>query len=126
MALIDTGFSKRKTKRVDCTKVDALVVLDKPLEYDFLIGIDKIRELGGVVIKPTGDVQLGWKQELCAAIIIKEQDFCAVFDHEKTAWTAKWKWTRNKESDQLHNTIMEYTVFDKSRVAYETQLEMDS
>ena len=26
------------------------------------------------------------KHELCAAIMIKDQDFCAVFDHEKKTW----------------------------------------
>ena len=40
----------------DCAKVAAQVVRDKPLGYDLLIGIDGIRELGGIVIRPTGEV----------------------------------------------------------------------
>ena len=60
----------------DCAKVGELVVRDKPLGYDLLIGIVAIRELGSVVIRPTGEVQLGRKRKLCAAIMIEEQDFC--------------------------------------------------
>ena len=101
--------------------MDALVVCDKPLGYDLLIGIDALRELGDVVIRPTGKVLLGRKRELCAAIMIEKQDFWAVLDHEKEAWTAKWKRTGNKAPDQLHNTVAEYTVSDKSRAAYEKE-----
>ena len=43
----------------DCSKVDALVVHDKPLGHDLLIGIDTMHELGGIVIRPTREVQLG-------------------------------------------------------------------
>ena len=67
------------TEGGDCAKVDALVVCDKPLEYDLLIGIDAIHELDGIVIRPTGEVQLKRKHELCAAIMIEEQNFWVVF-----------------------------------------------
>ena len=52
---------------------------------------------------------------------LKNMTFVLFFDHEKKAWTAKWK--GNKAPDQLHNTIAEYTVSDKSRAAYEAELE---
>ena len=77
------------TEQGDCAKVDALAAHDKPLGHDLLIGIDALHELDGVVIRPTGEVQLGRKCELCAAIMIEEQEFCPVFDHEKKTWTAK-------------------------------------
>ena len=89
-------------------KVDALVERDKPLGYDLLIGFDAIRELGGVVIRPTGETQLGRKRDLCVAIMIEKQDYCAVFDPEKRACNAKWKWTGNKALDHVHNIIVEY------------------
>ena len=69
----------------DCAKVNTLVVCDKPLGYDLLIGIDAIYELGDIVIKPTREVQLSKKHKLCAGIMIEKQDFCAVFDHGKKA-----------------------------------------
>ena len=46
------------TKGSDCDKVDALVVHDKPLGYNLLIGIGTIHEIGSIVIRPTGEVQL--------------------------------------------------------------------
>ena len=43
------------------------------------------------MIRPTREVQLKRKRKLCAAITIEEQEFCAVFNHEKKALTVKWK-----------------------------------
>ena len=109
------------TKGGDCAKMDALVVHDKPLGYDLLTGINAICEVGDFVIRPTGEVQFSRKCEFCAVIMIEEQDFCAVFDHKEKVWTGKW--TGNKAPDQLHNTVAEYTVSDKSRAAYKKELE---
>ena len=108
------------TEGSDCAKVDTLVMRDKPLGYDLLIGIDPIYELGGIVIRPTGEVQLRRKHELCAGIMIGEQYFCTAFDHKKKAWTARWKWTGHKGPDQLLNTTAVYAVFNKSRAELET------
>ena len=41
------------TEGGDCAKVVALVVCDKPLGYDLVIGIDTLCGLGSIVIKPT-------------------------------------------------------------------------
>ena len=110
-------------ERSDSTKMDLLMVCDKPLGYDLLVGINATCELGLIVIRPTGEVQLRRKRELCTAIMIEGQYFCAVFDHKKKVWTVKWKWIRNKVPDQLHNTVEEYMVSNKSRAAYATELE---
>ena len=111
------------TESGNYAKVDALVVRNKPLGYDLLIGIDDICALGGVEILPTGEVRFWRKRESCASITIEEQDFCAAFDQEKKAWTARWKWTKNEAPVQLHNTISEYTVSDERRAAYKIELQ---
>ena len=68
-------------------------------------------------------MQLRQKRESCAAIMIEEQDLSAVFVREKKDRSVKRKWTGNKAPDQLHNTVEEYTVSNKSRAEYETELE---
>lgn len=53
-------------------KIIMLVVQEKPLGNDLLLGINAIHALVGTVITPAGDVQFGRKEESCAAIYIDE------------------------------------------------------
>ena len=46
---------------------------------------------------------------------------CAIFDHEKNCLDSEVE--VDKASDQVNNTVVEYTVSDKSRAAYKTELE---
>ena len=63
-------------------KIDMLVVRGKPLGFDLLLGINAINALGGIVVEPTGSVQLGDRRTTrCAAISINQPDFTANFDH---------------------------------------------
>ena len=69
-------------------KISVLVVHGKPQGFDRLLGIDAIKALGGMVVGPTGSVQLGNKEIVkCAAISINEPDFTATFNHRSWAWT---------------------------------------
>ena len=64
-------------------KISMLVVCGKPLGFDLLLGIDTIKALGGMVVGPTGSVQLGNKKIVkCAAISINKLDFTATFNHQ--------------------------------------------
>lgn len=56
------------TEQGNHAEVGILVMQEKALGYDLLIGIDAIQALGGAVITPPGDVQLNRKRESCAAI----------------------------------------------------------
>ena len=93
------------SKEGNYADVNILVVHEKPLEYDSLIGIDTVWALGSTEIMPSREVKVGRKHELGAAITIEEPDFCTSFDHKKQSWTMRWKWTRNEAPDQLHNTL---------------------
>ena len=75
----------------DTAEVDVLVMQEKPLGYDLLLGIDAIRAFGSVMITVAGGVTLGREKEVCAAISFEEKDFYATFDNKEGAWTAKWK-----------------------------------
>ena len=50
------------TDEGDSAMIDVLVVRGKPLGFDLLLGIDVIKALGGVVVGPTGSVQLGYRR----------------------------------------------------------------
>ena len=47
------------TEEGSSAKISVLVVRDKPLGFDLQLGIDAIKVLGGMVVGPTGSVQLG-------------------------------------------------------------------
>ena len=76
------------TKEDISAKISALVVRSKPLGFDLLLGIDAIKAQGGMVVGPTGSVQLGNKEIVkCAAISINEPDFTATFNYQSRTWT---------------------------------------
>ena len=76
------------TEEGSSTKISMLLVRGKPLGFDLLLGIDAIKALGGMVVGPTGSVQLGNKEIVkCAAISINEPNFTVIFNHRSQAWT---------------------------------------
>lgn len=78
-----TGVVTIHIEHSNPAEVGVLVVQEKPLGYNLLIGIDSIQSLDDTVLKPAGDMHLDGKKESCAAIRIDEYDFCATFDHKE-------------------------------------------
>ena len=70
------------TEEGSSAKISVLVVRGKSFGFDLLLGIDGIKKkLGGMVVGPTGSVQLGNKEIVkCVAIFINEPDFTAAFN----------------------------------------------
>ena len=100
-----------------------LVVHGKPLGFDLLLGFNAIKALGGIVVGPTGSVQLRDKRTTrCAAISINEPDFTATFDHHSRMWTASWKWSEDHAPERLHNEVSEYPVAAEIRNEYTQEL----
>ena len=65
------GMVTVSTEEGSSAKISELVVRGKPLGFDLLLGIDTIKALGGMVVGPTGSVQVGNKEIVkCAAISI--------------------------------------------------------
>ena len=96
-------------------KIDALVVEQKPLDFDMLLGYDAIQLLGGALITLGGDVQFQEGASVCAAVEIDQPDFSVKFNAEEKYWTASWKWTDDKEPPELKNNIAEYHVQKRVR-----------
>ena len=106
-------------------RIDVLVVHGKPLGFDLLLGVDAIKALGGVVVGPTGSVQLGDRRTTrCAAISINEPDFTTTFNHHSQTWTASWKWFEDHAPERLHNEVSEYPVAAEIRNEYMQELHI--
>ena len=76
------GMVTVSTEEGSSAKISVLVVGGKPLGFDLPLGINAIKALGGMVVGPTGSVQLGNKGIVkCAAISINEPNFTATFNH---------------------------------------------
>ena len=104
-------------------KISLLVVRGKPLGFDLLLGINDIKALGGMVVGPTGSVQLGNKEIVkCVAISINELDFTATFNHWSQAWTVAWKWSEWRTPKALDNRVAEYPVAAEIWRDYEWEL----
>ena len=116
------GSVKIRTDAGNSAKIDALVVREKPLEFDLLLGFDAIKALGGVLITRTGTVQFQGEPPVCAALSIDQPDFSVAFDRQQKEWTASWKWTDDKAPAKLRNRISEYPVPSEIRAAYEQEL----
>ena len=104
-------------------KISMLVVHGKPLGFDLLMGIDAIKALGGMVVGPTGSVQLSNKEIVKgAAISINEPDFTATFSHRSQAWTVAMKWSAERAPKALDNMVADYPVAAEIREDYEWEL----
>ena len=68
-ACCGVGVVPISTEEGNSAKIDVLVVRGKPLGFDLLLGIDAIKALGGIVVGPTGSVQLGDRRTTRYAVI---------------------------------------------------------
>ena len=111
------------TEEGSSAKISVLVVRGKPLGFDLLLGIDAIKALGGMVVRPIGSVQLDNKGIVkCAAISINEPNFTATFNHRSWAWTVAWKWSEGRIPEALDNRVAEYPVAAEIQEDYEREL----
>ncbi|KHJ47368.1 hypothetical protein D918_02228 [Trichuris suis] len=109
--------------------VETIVVSEKPMGFDFIIGMTGIVALGGVEIngqrlprfRSEGQAACG---EAEAGYYIDEKDFTVVYDPKSHTWTAAWKWAGNKAPEVLWNTKEEYSPTAEARTEYERELDL--
>ena len=91
--------------------------------YDLLLGLNAIRQLGGMIMSATGEVKFPQRERLmCAAITLDEPDFHAEYDETKRVWTASWKWSGDQPPVSLKNTLSEYPAPKRLQGEYEREL----
>ena len=104
--------------------VRALVVDEALFGYDLLLGLNVIRQLGGMTMSATGEVKFPQRERLmCAAITLDEPDFHAEYDKAKRVWTASWKWSGDQPPVYLKNRLSEYPAPKRLQGEYEQVLQ---
>ena len=101
------------------------LVLDRDLlGYDLLLGLNVIRQLGGMVMSDTGEVRFPQHERLmCAAITLDEPDLHAEYDEAECIWTTSWKWSGKQPPVSLKNRLSEYPTPKQLQGEYEQELQ---
>ena len=95
--------------QVPAVDFEALVIDKQLLGFNLLLGINVIKELGGVYLTESGKAHFGCLNR-CVAISINEPDFGVTYDHSSKEWTASWKWANSHSPSELSNSVQEYAV----------------
>ena len=115
------GTVKIYTDIENSADIEALIVHERPLDFDLLLCYNAIKALGGVLITQSRTVKFCEEAPVCAALKIDRPDFSVEFDWRKV-WTASWKWLGESEPTKLQNSVAEYHVPSQTRPAYEKEL----
>ena len=114
------GTVKVHTDTRNSADVEVLVVHERPLDFDLLLGY-AIKTLDGVLITRMGMVKFCEEAPLCAVLKIYQPDFSVEFDQHQV-WTTSWKWSGDREPAKLQNSIAEYHVPSQIRPVYKKEL----
>ena len=117
------GYCKIKVEpdQVLAINIEALVVGKQLLGFDLLLGIDVIKELGGVYLTESSKVRFEGLNR-CAAISINELVFSVTYDHSNKKLTASWEWVNGHSPSKLNNSVQEYVVPCHTKYAYENEI----
>ena len=90
-------------------------------DYDLILGMDIITQLGGLIIDKNGNVNFNSNNSACAvSCVVDDVDFDVQFVDRK--WTVKWKWKLDS-APQLSNHIAQYKVKDSAAPQYEKEVK---
>lgn len=103
--------------------VEALIVDQRPLGVDMVLGMSGISALGGVIVQSSDDAQFCAAAAVQTALTVDAPDFSAQFDPGTCKWTVAWKWVDGRAPDCLNNTISEYKVPRDARPDYDAELD---
>ena len=102
--------------------LDVLVVDQRPLGADMVLGISGISALGGVTVRSPDEARF------CAVasrapLAVDAPDFSVQFDSVTRRWTVEWKWQGGRVPDCLRNVVAEYAVPRDVREEYDAELD---
>ena len=104
--------------------VDVLVVNEKPLGVEMVIGVSGISALGGVLIGSQREVRFcGAVSRLCGQPTVEAPDFEARFDPVARAWTVAWKWRDGAAPECLSNGVEAYAVPERAKREFDDELQ---
>lgn len=98
--------------------VEVLVVSTRPLNFNFILGMNGVRAFRGVTVRTPSDVQFGVDECISSApadnvatdYVIDEKDFTVTYDVAAKEWILSWKWCDGQEPACLLNTTSEYQI----------------
>ena len=122
-----TGTVTVSTATGQSAELDVLVMEDRPMGVDAVIGVPGISALGGVMVGSPSDVRF------CGAVCrpvptVDTPDFTVKFDPLERSWTVAWKWRNGAEPVCLSNWVPEYAVSAEARrtTMYDDELKIEN
>ena len=126
---VGTGQVKIKLLSGPSVSVSALVMRNRPLGFDFVMGMSGISVLGDVTVRSLDDVKFGVEESEVVSVAgsalstnVEERDFTVTYDNKTNKWTMLWKWNSGVGPQHLQNTVPEYRVPRDVRQEYESEL----
>ena len=114
---------------VDCegkrVMVAVLVVPDRPLGMDVVLGMSGITALGGVSLRTPTDVsfRVAAGVSRVQGVTVNAADFTAEFSPESGGWTVAWKWAAGDGPECLSNHVAQYSVPPAARQEFDAEIE---
>ena len=110
-------------------EVNVLVLDEKPMGIEMVLGVPSISALGGVMVESPTAVRFCGKADFTPAegsskeeLVVDAPDFSVRFDAEERAWTMSWKWEDGAEPVCLPNCVPEYAMSAEARMEFEAEL----
>ncbi|XP_043226962.1 uncharacterized protein LOC122384052 [Amphibalanus amphitrite] len=102
--------------------LETLVVEERPLGVDMVLGVSGISALGGVTVLSPSVVRF------CGAVCrappdIETPDFRVQFNAAARKWSVAWKWSDGIGPQCLTNAVPQYAVPPAARHEFETELD---
>ena len=104
--------------------LEVLVVEERPLGVDVVLGVAGISALGGVTVLSPAEVRF------CGAVChapppldIETRDFRVQFDAAERKWSVAWKWSDGVGPQCLTNAVPQYAVPPAARHEFEAELD---
>ena len=124
------GRVQLSTHTGQSVEVDVLVLDEKPMGIEMVLGMPSISALGGVVIGSPSDVKFCGEVNSTpiegsseGGLEVDAPDFSVRFDAAERAWTMSWKWEDGKEPIYLPNCVPEYAMSAEARMDFEAELQ---
>ncbi|XP_043211053.1 uncharacterized protein LOC122375611 [Amphibalanus amphitrite] len=124
------GTVQLRTCSGQSANVSVLVLDDKPMGVEMVLGVPAISALGGVMIASPSDVKFCGKPTtpptppgLEDELVVDTPDFSVRFDADQRAWTMSWKWEDEAEPASLSSSVPEYAVSAEARQEFEAELQ---
>ena len=104
--------------------LEALVVPDRPLGVELILGMSGITALGGVSLRTPTDVTFRAAAGVTRAreIAVDAPDFEVKFSPDSGQWTVAWKWTGGVGPECLRNSVAEYAVPPAARHEFDAEI----